>query len=657
MSMAMLAPVAAEPALIHSVATSLQQLVVGLERVLKVRKPRAGAAAELARVGSTLQQLQQWLPQGHGLQLQLVKLHKLLPALLQPQAPAATVRLLAAVYELQRSLQLVEPVDLAGYKSSAAVTALVSLTQLWHWQQSVANTKADALVQPLLSSLLQQLVAVARKSAPAATEIGKLLLQMQTLLEFGDNAEQQSAFGELAQALSLAIMQPYLFNDDERIVCWRSLWRMSQRQHEPAAEQPAPVCHDLELLQVMQLELGRYRWQWQMFLQQVDARPAAEPVFLTYPLMLLHYRLPWMLAAAQQRGFAQLCQLWYQCLMVHWQHRLPLDKDLLLLWRELMAVLDLSQWFALSPTQTSRWHLQMLLLWPSPPTQPVEQVAFHGVREGGDEDEAIPLAGIPERMSRSFGILTEQVKREWFADAGVYALHAKALTTELHLLEQGAAAIKLPVIENFCSLLLALHQKARNVMPPQQFPAELLLRGHQHLRDLLDEVSAWQQSVPDMQLMNAIKQWLLASARPLSQAATAADPTTAMLERLHDFVALLASFVEQPLHFSVELTKALPASQLSLCEAALIALLRFMVLEQINNMPLRRQALKPLAATLVLKLEAVEDGIAVEITEAGVETAPDAQTLKRLRHKLPDTVQRLYCSTQPRRGRSFRFII
>jgi hypothetical protein len=81
------------------------------------------------------------------------------------------------------------------------------------------------------------------------------------------------------------------------------------------------------------------------------------------------------------------------------------------------------------------------------------------------------------------------------------------------------------------------------------------------------------------------------------------------------------------------------------------------VLEQVQSMPQRRQALKPVATTLALKLESTEEGIAVEITEAGVEAAPDVRTLKRLRHKLPAAVQRLYCRTRPGRGRSFRFVI
>jgi len=641
----------AEPALLQRVAELLRQLVAGIEKVKQAHKPSA-LTAELALASTGLHQLQQWLPPNHALHKQLVKLHKLLPALLQPQEPLATVRLLAAVYLLQQRLLFAVPVELAAYRSHASAAAVVPLSQLWRWQQDTADNDTAAMIQPLLWSLLHQLVQVARTPVLAVADVGILLLRMQALLEFGATAEESCAFSELAQAVSLALLRTCLPSQAEQVHCWQALWNFVQQRHNPAA--CAAVCHDLELLQTAQLELGRYRQQLHMFLQLARSRPAM-PALLSYPVLLLHYRLPWILAAVGQHSLAQLCQLWCQCLLVHWQHRMPVSAGLQTLWSCIPAVLDLSQWPRLSAGQICRWHLQLLQAWPVLPARPVEQVVFVGVREG--EDESVPLAGIPERLAREFGLLTEQVTAEWFADATSYAPHAAALTAQLLLLEQGAAALKILAIESFCSQLLALHQKVRSAPLEQSFPADLLWRAHQHLRDMLDEITAWQEPVPDAEIGTAIKQWLQSVPELQQLPLPLADPAAAMLARVQSFVDSFARSVEQPLRFSVELCQALPESQLLLCEEALIALLRFLVLEQVQNQPQRRQALKPVAATLLLKLESTEDGIAVEITEAGVEMPPDTKTLKRLRHKLPEAVQRLYCRTVPGRGRSFRFVI
>ncbi len=508
------------------------------------------------------------------------------------------------------------------------------------------------LIQPLLVSLMQQLVAVASRPMPAPQQIGELLQLMQAVLEFGSTAEQQRGFSELVPVLIVAVMQPHLSNRNQQVQSWRALWQfVQQRQLSTVCN---AECHDLELLQALQRDLDRYHWQLQLFLQGAALKTASAPVLVCWPVLLLHYQLPWILAAVEQHSLARLCQLWYQSLMVHWQHRLSIAKGLLALLRQLAVVLDLSQWAGLSACLLCRWQLQLLQQWPNAPTHQLDRVALAGVREG--DDEPVPLAGIPELLSRSFAMLTEQVTAAWFADAAVYQLHAATLLAELQLLEQAAAAIKLSAIESFCSLLLALHQQAWCALP-EQFPGELLWQCHQHLRDLLDEAAAWQQSVPDLQLLAVIREWLLHAPRPLPPPAQAAHPATAMLERVQFFVETLARSVEQPLRFSVELANNLPLSPLAACEEALIALLRFVVLEQVQNLPQRRQALKPVATSLLLKLEAVEDSIAVAIVEAGIETPPDAKTLRRLRHKLPETVQRLYCRTLAGRGRSFHFVI
>lgn len=644
-----MATLVAPPALADSAVGLLHQLIARLEQMLGSHKSRVASAAELARTSTALQQLQHWLPSSHDLQLALVKLHKLLPALLQPQAPATTVRLLAAVYQIQQSLLGSVPVELTAFRASARVTAQAPLGQLWSWQQAAANTETADFMQPLLAALLQQLVAVARRPAPAAREIADSLWSLHALLEFGHREPPVAMASELLQALSMVILHPGLFSYQQQVHCWQQLWQLLQQQQAP--QSPELACHDLELLQTVQLELGRYRRQLLMFLQQAEAAPA--PVLLSYPLLLLHYRLPWLLLAAGQRSLSWLCQLWHQCLMVHWYHRVPVGRRLLRMWHDFAAALDLSQWPGSSARQITRGHLQLLQQWPASPARLVDRVAFQGVCEGEQNEEAIPLAGIPERLSRAFVMLSEQVVPEWFADSHSYAQHAPALTTELLLLEQGAAAVKLPVIERFCSLLLALHQQAATQPPP----AGLLWRAHLHLRDLLDEAAAWQEAVPDKPLADSIRQWLQTAAPPLPPTMPATAALAGMLARLHDFVNLLAGFVEQPLRFNVELASALPEPQLPLCEETLIALLRFVVLEQVQSRAQRRQALKPLATTLVVKLAHSEAGITVVITETGVETAPDAPTLKRLRHKLPDAVQQLECRTQPGRGRSFHLVI
>lgn len=640
----------AEAGLLPVLASMLAQLMQQLTDLLRGRGSRARLAGELALGCTQLGQLAQFLPADHAVRQQVSHLHKLLPALMQPQDAAVQIRLLVPLWRLLQALPSAEP-DLAPWRRANALRpAAVALLATW-W-----SSRQPQIAAPLVTALhdvLLQLVILVRSGRPAPASVAALLRRWQLLQQFCPNDQHRQHSTELLQRLTVLLLVPAATTANDAGQCWLGLWRFAQQQMLPSDDTGA--CDDLALLQAAQTDLARHRCQLQPFLQLAAAQPGS--VLLPQPLLMLHYRLPWLLQAVGQPGLSRLAHLWQRCLLLHWQLRRALTPELLALLAALSALLDLSQWRSLTAGQITDAMLQLLQEWPS--------VQKHGVASVplliGNAAAPVPLVGVPELLAQSFAVLN-RAEASWFGSAAEFARHADALTAELKLLEQGAAAVKVQAVERFCSLLLALQHKASQSLADRDFPAQLLWRGHCHLLELLDEAAAWQDPQADTHLLAALQAWQQQDVHePLppwpDSAATAGMTANELAQRLSLFVDKLAQTLEHPLRFSMSIAPTLPAALLPLCESSLQPLLRFLVLEQVQETGVRRQAHRPLATSLHLRLDTCDDGVTVELREDGCERAPDHQALKRLRHKLLPSVQRLLWRTLAGSGRSLYCVI
>lgn len=638
--------IAAETRLLPALATTMQQLMQALTDLLRRRGSRAHLADELALCSSRLWQLAQFLPVGHTVRQQVSHLHKLLPALMQPQENAVQLRLLVPLWHLQQTLPTALP-DLAPWRKSGHFPpAAQGLLAAWWRSQSMTAASP-------WQDVARQLAEAARSGRLQPAAVCLLLRRWLALQQFVGNEAQRDCSSELLQRMALVLLMPHVVGATEVRRCWQWLWSYTQQQ-ALAVDAPAG-CDDLALLQAVQTDLARYRCQLLPFLQQAHTQP--DTALLSQSVLMLHYRLPWVLHAAGQHGLARLAHLWQRCLLQHWQLRQALAPALLEQLNTLLQTLDLANWRSVSPLQIASAMLHLLQVWPTANPAAVASVPL----SMGNTAAAVPLAGVPDLLAQSFTLLN-RVNQSWFSSAAAFAAQAPLLAAELHLLEQGAAAVKVHAVERFASLLLVLQHKACQLRSAQEFPALLLWRSHCHLLELLDEAAAWQDPQLDNALVAELQAWQQQGVQePLppwpyasAPAAMTADDLT---QRLTLFVAKLAQTLEHPLRFSMVIAPAVPAVLLPLCETSLQPLLRFLAVEQLQETQLRRQAHQPVATSLELRLDASDDGVAVELREEHCNRAPDHQALKRLRHKLPSTVQRLLWRTLAGSGRSMHCVI
>lgn len=636
----------AEAGLLPALAATLQQLMEALVGLLQQRSSRARLAGELALCSTRLWQLAQFLPASHPTRQQVSHLQKLLPALMQPQESAVQLRLLVPLWRLQQTLPAALP-ELAPWRGIAVArpAALTLLTAWWRSQPLVPSWP--------LQEVARQLALSARAGPLLPAAVALLLHRWQALLQFERDELQCQQSAVLLQRMAVVLLLPDIAGEDEARQCWQQLWMLAQQQPLPADDTIA--CDDLPLLQAVQTDLARHRCLLLPFLQQATTQQDA--ALLPPHIMMLHYRLPWLLHAAGQHGFARLAHLWQRCLLQHWQLRQPLAPALLAQLASLLDLLDLAAWRSLSPLRIANAMLALLREWPAPTVMAVASVSL----SIGNAAAPVPLTGVPELLARSFATLN-QVDEHWFGNAAAFAQHAPVLAAELQLLEQGAAAVKVQAVERFCSLLLVLQHKAGQLRGDDDFPAQLLWRGHCHLLELLDEAAAWHYPQLDVALVDELQRWHQQGVHePLPpwprDGAPAGMTPEQLAQRLSLFVDKLAQTLEHPLRFSIAVAPALPAALLPLCETALQPLLRFLVVEQVQETSLRRQAHQPVATSLHLRLDPADDGVAVELREDGCARAPDHQALKRLRHKLPATVQRLLWRTPAGGGRSLYCVI
>lgn len=633
-----------------ALAGALEQVLQQVSHVLRQSGTRPRLTGELALTGARLCQLAAFLPADDTFRQQIALLHKLLPALLQPQETSVQQRLLVPLWKLAQALPPTAEHEPPQWRSrTSAPPGVLQLLADWWRRQQRNELPSNRLA---LHGVLQQLAVAVRGGAVEPAAVASLLTRLQVLLRFERDAGQREHGNRLLQQLAVGLLAPDVVAAESRMQCWLQWWQLVQGHSLPESGQDN--CNDFELLQCVQADLSNHLRLLQTFLHR--ARAAQGSMLLSHEILVLHYRLPWVLEAAGQHQLSQLMHLWYRCLLQHWHQRVMLSTALVELLADTQHWLDITRWRSLQYESVTTALLQLLRLWPASAAAGVMTVPLPGRSRA-----PVPLAGIPPLLAQSF-VTLNRCRTAWFADANTLAQHQTPLVAELRLLEQGAAAMKVQAVEHYCSLLLSLHTALALGVSAARFPAALLWRAHAHLLELLDEAAAWQDPQPDATLVLELMQWQQSALRSaVTEPAPKALPATTSAEtlalRLVLFVDTLAQTVEQAVRLCVDVAPQLTAEQLAACEIPLQPLLRFIVLQQLQEATLRRQSHRPAATTVALMLAAGHDGVQVELVEHGCERTPDAQALRRLRRRLPDCVRQLQHRIEPAVGRHWRCVL
>lgn len=649
--------------LCQQLSRQMQQLVALVESHCRLQSRPVSAVNEIVMVGTAITQLTSWLPAEQELKPGLQKLARILPALLQTRDSASLMRLLQWLYALQQQLQpaaglVAAALWLLQKPAGKAAPSIAAWLASWLRQQQrevvagVVTTHGvyTTFAASAQAQLLQQLISRWRSNDLTPPVLSTLLRQLRALLHFTADMEMQHDFDDVAAQLGVMFVHPPLGSDAAQLQCWETLFLLLQAQ--PRRRPQVSPCADIELLQAAQTDLSRYRPRLDHFLQQAAANSTT---LLSQDVMTLHYKLPWILAAAGQTALARLYHCWYQLLLLYWKYKAPLPAAALDLLTQTTATLNLQQWSTLTAAQTLDWQLRLLQLWPTVPATAVQQVALPPTTAS-----LVELTAIPVLLSRSFDSLCN-CNAEWFVDVAALSPHHAALQEELLLLEKGAAAVRIHEVEIFCSQLLALHHKVG--LQPQGFPGALLWRSHQHLLALLDEAAAWQPPQLDLTLIAEMKRWLQdrhGDYWPVMVREPALSPlqsADALLQRLREFVDAVVLLIDQPLRFDATVVSPLSVAALPACELALKPLLLALILEQAHATDQRREALRPHATVIGVVLAETAEGIWIDVSDEGHDSISPQHTLKRLRARLPDCVVQLSSETTPGFGRRFRLLI
>ena len=414
------------------------------------------------------------------------------------------------------------------------------------------------------------------------------------------------------------------------------VFRLLQLQTKPAAEPVSVLSADAE----------QHECEHLMALLQPALVTGAE---VTETLMFACYRLAWILQALGRRSLAEAGLLSYHLLVRHWQQRAVLQAPvqmLLAAWME-QIVLQVAQQVATAALPDAALDLPLLLgeaiaCWPG---------KTNGVVQSGPGRKD---AGSPEILASSFSALV-QVDAAWFADRSSWQRGVGLLQRELQLLEQGAAALRLSALEQFCSLLLGVHAQLHVSLPQGAWPGGLLLRAHRELVALLDRAALWLEPRPDADTLVALRDCLQQGEErciALLRAPQDAAPELRLACSLALFGQQAGRLLGRPVRIQLDAPAAIQVDLEAELLRAVQEILRWLLLQHESSAELRRSQHLPLASTIAVTLLPQDDAAcAVSVLETGSRGLSGGKQLQRLQRSLGVAVEALCCEDVPPLGR------
>lgn len=402
-------------------------------------------------------------------------------------------------------------------------------------------------------------------------------------------------------------------------------------------------------------------------------RPALEAAALTTEAMMFAcYRLAWVLHALGRRTLTEVGLLVYQVLVRHWQQRAPLqrpEQELLAAW--LVQVQQAGEQSALHDTG----HLLSLLgaalaSWPgqagsadqagqgSPDLRTQEECSVLLPLPAAQHTAALSIRHLPEYLAASLSALL-QVDAAWFADRRSWQRCADLLHDELHLLEQGAAALRLSPLEQFCSLLLGVHVQLDATLPQGPWPGKVLWRAHHELVVMLDRAALWLEPLPNADTLALLRDCLQQGEERcmlLLRAPREAEPLQALACALALFGQQAGRLLSRPVRIRLSAAVAMRAEFDVALLRTLQETLRWLLLQHESSVELRRRQRQALATTLAVTLQSPDDASCqVQVLETGMRSLPGDKALHGLQRSLGLAVEALSCEEVPGLGRRVQY--
>lgn len=411
-------------------------------------------------------------------------------------------------------------------------------------------------------------------------------------------------------------------------------------------------------------------------------QPALVPgACTTETLMFACYRLAWVLHAMGQLVVAEVGLLVYQLLVQHWQQRAHLLEPEQLLIAAWLKQVDLPGSVADQPDAGANRRfagVQDLLsrlsdavaCWPGTP-----RGAGQSRQDGHEPDSpnldnalfAVPAARngkvpsirhLPEYLAASLSVLL-QVDAAWFSERSAWLRCADLLYDELQLLEQGAAALRLSELEQFCSLLLGVYVRLQANLPQAPWPGAILWRAHHELVLMLDRAALWLEPLPEADTVAVLRDCLQQDEErcmALLRAPHDAGPALRLSCAMALFGQQAGRLLGRPLRISFDAPAAMQGDFEPELLRTLQEILRYLLLQHESSAELRRSQRQTVATTLLITVLLPDDASCeVAVLETGVRTLPGGKALQRLQRSLGPAVEELCCEEVQRVGRRVQY--
>ena len=604
----------------------------------------------------------------------------------------ATTALLTAVmkfcaYKVEPSTVFMSPNKSASQLNSDLI-ALLQGDMYYQMHSLFADQKRDVatyILRPYCDSLLEALIENCIKSVWSLTHFSSSVLphlcnNLQKIAQFLDNNSMHNS----CMALEATLITLHACNDEPAadtldrllvlifrlrrgeeisaaLLAWQAILSGAEVEVEAEAveyEKDKPHRMDETMAAVFVQEVQLYQCYIQNFLLAVS--PKSQTAAVSQDLLTWFYKLQWICLAVKCPQLSGLCGCFWQFLLQHWYHKLALGAATLQVLQTFCTRLESMQ----TPMENDVgwWQLQnrLLRLWPALESKDEMPILLLDKKSKNAiyPDGLITLARVPQLLSGAFTALVN-ANRHWFVSYENLTAHRIYLQQELLLLERGAAAMRLPALEQLCTLLLELHSALDDYADAETFPAELLWSTHQLLLNMLDQAAAWQDPELDMVLVSRLQSWLGQTVScdkiQLQEPPPLLQPSWLQLSNeLTRQVKILAAMMELP----VRMVLAQPSMQLSvptlqLLEQSLRPLLKFIMLDSTQDGNSRSAVHKPVINSINISVQAQHQALVV-IVEQDSHEPPPPRLLKTLQHKLPRAAGKLTCAVNTGTGRTFR---
>lgn len=397
-------------------------------------------------------------------------------------------------------------------------------------------------------------------------------------------------------------------------------------------------------------------------IQQLE--PASQQTLVSESLLLVSYKLTWVLQSCACTRLSNLNQCLYQVYLQHWSLRLPLPAGLLSVAKAFIKSLSRLITESISEADFSAESVtamySALACWPQHIGNAGMLIGLNSAAR--QRPAGLPLDRLPEYLSAEFSVLLS-AQAWWFGSQEQVQQHMQDVQEELRLLEKGAAAFRLDVLEAYCTLLLdaylLLQLYVKLSITASEFPGALLWMAHQSLVAMLDRAAAWLEPVVASENKHALLSWLSRTDEHLDgilreQAELGFEHTLEL--GLIRFARDAGKLLGRSVRLQVELDAALPENLMQTLSASLKEVLRWMLLQGEVENETRRKQHKPLAINLELNIKVLTPvHCQVVIIDDSCTSLLNQKQTYRLQKNTAFALQNIQGSTLAGQGRKFSF--